>query len=176
MSNDEIEIISDIEDDDSFGSENISLAETDQVDDFDIELVGRPSKLTDDTVRKLSSALKMGLSQKKASDFAGIGETTFYRWQREFKRIDLACKGNPDRIKNADDLNLWEFWQSLKKAKIEGELSHIAVITEAANNGVWQASAWFLERSNPQDWGRDRRELAEESEGKVIEFNIKYSS
>lgn len=64
MSNDEIEIISDIEDDDSFGSENISLAETDQVDDFDIELVGRPSKLTDDTVRKLSSALKMGLSQK----------------------------------------------------------------------------------------------------------------
>jgi hypothetical protein len=170
---DEIEIIDSVDEIDRSGNTDIAVADQ---EDFDIEIVGRPSKLTDDTVRKLSSGLKMGLSQKKAADFAGISETTFYRWQREFQKIDKACLGNPDRINNADDLNLWEFWQSLKKAKIEGELSHIAVITEAANNGVWQASAWFLERSNPQDWGKDKRELEAHSEGKTIEFNIKYSS
>ena len=167
---DEIEIVTD-----SSGNGN-TLDTIQDPEDFDIEIVGRPSKLTNETVRKLSSGLKLGLSQKKAADFAGISETTFYRWQREFVKIDRACLGNPERINNADDLNLWEFCQSLKKAKIEGELSHIANITEAANSGVWQASAWFLERSNPQDWGRNGRELEATTEGKTIEFNIKYSS
>ena len=166
---DEVEVIKDS----SSGSGNTldTVGET----ELDLDTVGRPSKLTDDTVRKLNQGLKLGLSQKKAANFAGISETTFYRWQREFKRIDNDCQGNSDLIKNADDLNLWEFWQSLKKSRIEGELAHVANITEAANNGVWQASAWFLERSNPQDWGKDKRELEEQAEGKTIEFSIKYS-
>ena len=166
---DEVEVIKDS----SSGSGN--TLDTVGDSELDLDTVGRRSKLTDDTVRKLNQGLKLGLSQKKAANFAGISETTFYRWQREFKRIDNDCQGNSDLIKNADDLNLWEFWQSLKKSRIEGELAHVANITEAANNGVWQASAWFLERSNPQDWGKDKRELEEQAEGKTIEFSIKYS-
>ena len=87
---DEIEIVSD-----SSSSGNTLDTVQDQ-EDFDIEIVGRPSKLTNETVRKLSSGLKLGLSQKKAADFAGISETTFYRWQREFQKIDKACLGNPE--------------------------------------------------------------------------------
>ena len=108
---DEIEIVSD-----SSSSGNTLDTVQDQ-EDFDIEIVGRPSKLTNETVRKLSSGLKLGLSQKKAADFAGISETTFYRWQREFQKIDKACLGNPERINNADDLNLWAV---LKKSKNRG--------------------------------------------------------
>ena len=43
------------------------------VDEEDIELVGeekpmgRPTKLTDNTIKKLETALKIGLSQKKSS-------------------------------------------------------------------------------------------------------------
>lgn len=139
-------------------------------------LGGRPSKLDDPTRKKLSQALKIGLSQKKAAVYAGISETTFYRWRQRAFEIDDACNGNPDRIKDADDLELWEFWESIKKARVEGEISHLAVITDAANNGVWQASAWFLERSNPKEWGKRSAEEIEGSKKKAITFNIKYSS
>jgi hypothetical protein len=30
----------------------------------------------------------------------------------------------------------------------------VAIIQKAANEGTWQAAAWFLERTNPRKWGR----------------------
>jgi len=139
-------------------------------------LGGRPSKLEPITINKLNQALKIGLSQKKAAVYAGISETTFYRWRQRAFEIDDACGGNPELIKDADDLELWEFWESIKKARVEGEINHLAVITEAANNGVWQASAWFLERSNPREWGKRSADELEAQKKKAITFNIKYSS
>ena len=156
--------------------ENVDAVEVEIVQDPN-EL-GRPSKLDEETVEKLVTSLKGGLSQKKASVYAGIGETTFYRWQRAYKKIDEECGGNPDAIKNADDLDLWEFWQSIKKAKIEGELGHLAVINKAASNGVWQASAWYLERSNPEEWSKRERNVLDDGgdDEDTIKVYIRYSS
>ena len=172
---DEVEVIEDSSSE-IVGSGN--TLDTVEETELDLDTVGRPSKLTDDTVRKLNQGLKLGLSQKKAANFAGISETTFYRWQREFKRIDNGCHGNPDPIKTADDLNLWEFWQSIKKAKIEGELGHLAVINKAASNGVWQASAWYLERSNPEEWSKRERNVLDDGgdDEDTIKVYIRYSS
>ena len=69
------------------------------------------------------------------------------------------------------DLELWEFWESIKKAKVDGEINHLGNITNAANNGVWQASAWFLERSNPNDWSK--REKDTENTGKKEPIIVK---
>ena len=154
------------------------------VDEEDIELVGeekpmgRPTKLTDNTIKKLETALKIGLSQKKAAIYSGISERTFYLWQKKYKEIEKECNGDPDNIKNADDLDLFHFFQSIKKAKIDGELNHLGVITKAADNGVWQASAWFMERSNPEEWGRiEKNNDSDDEDGKrVITFKINYSS
>jgi hypothetical protein len=152
-------------------------------DEDEIEIVGqekelgRPSKLDDETIKKLNAALRVGLSQKKSAIYAGIGETTFYRWQRRFNEIDEACQGDPDNIGNVEDLELWDFWQSIKKAKVTGEISHLGVISKAAENGVWQASAWFLERSNPEEWGkRDRNQLEDGQSEDTVKVIIKYSS
>jgi hypothetical protein len=157
------------------------LPDTDIVDHDAVEVeivgneVGRPSKLTTTTLENLVKGLKLGLSNNKAATFAGISSTTFYRWQQDAQKIDEACSGNPDNIKNADDLELWEFWESIKKAKVDGEISHLAVITDAAANGIWQASAWFLERSNPKDWSK-REHQEKDDDDKPIVFQIKYSS
>ena len=170
-----------VDDDIGFDDIEVDLPETDIVDHDAVEVeivgheVGRPSKLTTDTLTDLVKALKLGLSNNKAATFAGISSTTFYRWQQEAMKIDEACSGNPDNIKNVEDLELWEFWESIKKAKVDGEISHLAVITDAASNGIWQASAWFLERSNPKEWSK--REHSEKSDDdKPIVFQIKYSS
>ena len=86
------------------------------VDEEDIELVGeekpmgRPTKLTDNTIKKLETALKIGLSQKKAAIYSGISERTFYLWQKKYKEIEKECNGDPDNIKNADDLDLFHFF------------------------------------------------------------------
>ena len=139
--------------------------------------LGRPSKLDDKTVERLNTGLKVGLSQKKAAIYAGIGESTFYRWQRRYLEIDEACGGEPDNIKTVEDLELWEFWQSIKKAKVAGEIGHLGVISKAAENGVWQASAWFLERSNPEEWGkRERNKLDDGKSEDTVKVIIKYSS
>ncbi len=150
--------------------------EVTEVAEVDIEIVGeaplgRPTKMDPDTRKKLNTALQIGLSQKKAAIYAGIGETTFYRWQKKAVDIDQECQGDPDNIKDVADLELWEFWESIKKAKVDGEINHLGNITNAANNGVWQASAWFLERSNPNDWSR--REKDDETTGKKEPIIVK---
>ena len=164
--------------------ENMDQKIIKEVDDEEVEIVGeekpmgRPTKLTENTIKKLETALKIGLSQKKAAVYAGITERTFYLWQKKYKEIEKECNGDPDNIKNADDLDLFHFFQSIKKAKIDGELNHLGVITKAADNGVWQASAWFMERSNPEEWGRrEKNNDSDDEDGKrVITFKINYSS
>ena len=157
-------------------SDSKTELEVKEVADEEIEIVGeaplgRPTKMDPDTKKKLNTALQIGLSQKKAAIYAGIGETTFYRWQKKAIDIDQECHGNPDNIKDVADLELWEFWESIKKAKVDGEINHLGNITNAANNGVWQASAWFLERSNPNDWSK--REKDDETTGKKEPIIVK---
>ena len=71
---------------------------------------------------------------------AGIGRTTFYRWMDESK---TAPVGHPLR----------EFRDTIKRASAIAENYHVMVIQKAAAQH-WQAAAWWLERHNPQHYGR----------------------
>ena len=70
--------------------ENMDQKIIKEVDDEEVEIVGeekpmgRPTKLTENTIKKLETALKIGLSQKKAAVYAGITERTFYLWQKKY--------------------------------------------------------------------------------------------
>ena len=53
-----------------------------------------------------------------------------------------------------------EFVEAVKKAEAEAEVESVALIRRSAQDGQWQAAAWFLERRKPSDWGRkDRHEI-----------------
>ena len=45
----------------------------------------------------------------------------------------------------------------LEKAESQAIQFHIAVVRQAAMSGVWTASAWFLERTHPESFGRRLR-------------------
>ena len=123
--------------------------------------VGRPSKLEDSRVDDLVKWLKLGYYIEDACTMAGIGKTTYYNWIAK-----AEANEGPEYV---------EFMNAVKKARAEAEGAHIMNIRKAADNGVWQASAWFLERSHPVKWGKRNPDLITEESDEPIEFDIKYA-
>tara|TARA_Y100001937_G_scaffold85964_1_gene116304 strand:+ start:3552 stop:4046 length:495 start_codon:yes stop_codon:yes gene_type:complete len=121
---------------------------------------GRPSKLTPKVLEDIVKWLKLGYYQEDAAVMAGISKSTFYGW-----------------LKKAEDgdSRFLEFSDAVKKARAESEGAHIMNIRKAADNGVWQASAWFLERSYPGKWGKKNPDLISEDSDEPVEFVIKYA-
>lgn len=111
----------------------------------------RPSKLTPQTTATLCEALTAGAYLETASRAAGIAPSTLHGW---LKRGRLAEQSDDPQN---DDLPFLELLEAVKKAQAAAEIAALKVIREASDRGTWQAAAWFLERSNPDAWGRDRR-------------------
>jgi hypothetical protein len=100
--------------------------------------IGRPSKLTPQTVASLALAIKNGSTIEDACLVAGIDRKSFWTWR------ERAEKGEKEFA---------EFLHIIKKAELEDKTWHISNIrTHAARS--WQASAWYLERRWPSEYGR----------------------
>jgi hypothetical protein len=111
-----------------------------------IKVGARDKREDKTTVSTLVKALRAGNTKKDACSIASISEQTFYRWLREGE--------------NASEGSLpWQFCESIKKAIAEARARNVVIIQKhAANN--WTAAAWWLERSDPESWGkRDRVEM-----------------
>jgi hypothetical protein len=123
--------------------------------------MSRPSKLTPETLEKLIRALRAGNDQKVAAELAGIGETTFYRW------MELAQEPNAKK-------DYREFRESVLRALAAAEADAVVRIQQAAQNGRWQAAAWWLERKHAERWGRNDKIRAEISgpNGTPIQIDI----
>jgi len=94
------------------------------------------SKRTPETRERILELLRAGNYHKEAYGAAGISADTFYEWMR-------------------DDA---EFSEAVQKAESDAVAFHVQQILNASVNGAWQASAWYLERKNPDRFGRqDRR-------------------
>lgn len=97
---------------------------------------GAPSKKTDAAVQRIIELLAAGNYRRVAYTSAGISKETFLRWTREDH----------------------DFRAAVEKAEADANAFHLANIRQAAMEGTWQASAWFMERKHPEEWGRqDRR-------------------
>ena len=133
--------------------------------------VGRPSKATDEVFQKITDAVKAGVWIEQAAHLAAIHPSTLYEWvsKGERAREMEELTGEP---MSEQDLRLAEFSESLKRARAEAEARNITLIQKAAQDGTWQAAAWYLERSAPHRWGRrDRMEITGK-EGGSIEVSV----
>lgn len=123
--------------------------------------LGRPSKLDNSRVEELVKWLKLGYYIEDACTMAGIAKQTYYNWVA--------------KAESEEEQKYIDFLDSVKKARAEAEGAHIMNIRKAADNGVWQASAWFLERSHPTKWGKRNPDLMTEESDEPVEFDIKYA-
>lgn len=97
-------------------------------------------KLTKELVREAVTLVQNGASNKDVIAYLGVNQATFYRWL------------NTPKTENQREL-----CKLLKKAETERKVWHLQRIHKAAEEGNWQASAWYLERRYPQEYGRTHR-------------------
>ena len=121
--------------------------------------MARRTKLSEELIKEAYELVASGNYIKDVYPILGIGEVTWYRWLREGEIAKSGLKR--------------QFWQSIKKAEKEAIIKNVAVIQKAAEEGNWQAAAWWLERKYFQDWGRKEKvDLAADKDGFkiVIEY------
>jgi hypothetical protein len=109
--------------------------------------MGRHSKLTPDVQTKIVAALKAGAYFDDAIAYAGVGKSTAYHWLK---------RGEPGTTVRGD-ARYRAFREAVEQARASARVEAVLVIKQAARAGQWQASAWFLERTEPGKWGRKDR-------------------
>ena len=97
--------------------------------------LGRPTKFTPETRKKVLWALRLGNYRKTAAEYAGISERTLCDW---------IYKGA-----EAESGEYGAFCSDVIEAEQAAEVRALGVIQQAANRD-WKAAAWFLERKFPQ--------------------------
>ena len=149
--------------------------------------MGRKTKLTPEIQETICNWLKLGYYQEDAAIMAGIAPSTYYDWlkkgaEEDSKQDEIKALGDessplPAIIEGSDIELVYvfsEFSEAVARARAEAEGAHIKNIRRAADNGTWQASAWFLERSFPKKWGK-RSTLDIDAQGdEPIKFQISY--
>lgn len=132
---------------------------------------GRPTKATDETFKKIVDAVQAGVWIEQAAHLASIHPSTLYDWVAQGERA-REVEEITGKAMTEQERRLAEFSDTLKKARAEAEARNVALIQKAAQNGTWQAAAWYLERSAPQRWGRkDRMELTG-ADGGAVDISV----
>jgi hypothetical protein len=101
---------------------------------------GRPSKLTPEVSKALVEALETGATQVAACNYAGISVDTVTGW--------LAAA----TVEGAK-AEFLEFADAYARATARRQVFHLNNIKVHARHD-WRASAWVLERTDPDDFGR----------------------
>lgn len=90
--------------------------------------------------KKICDEIKRGLPITKAPLLAGITAKTFYNWY--------------NRGKNAKKGKFHDFYNEVEEAKAYAIALRVENIRQAGADGNWQADAWWLERVDPENFGR----------------------
>ena len=109
------------------------------------------AKFNEKTIEIILKARESGLNQKECAEVAGINESTLYKWLNKGKK---AKRGK-----------YRDFYNDFQMAKNKNKLFHLKKIHEAE---AWTASAWYLERVYPEEFGRkDRVDLKHKAQVEV---------
>lgn len=110
--------------------------------------MARPCELTDDLSIEIARHLIEGLSIADACALSGISERSYHNW------IARGEDGEEPFV---------QFVLLTRAARAEGRQKHVRTIGNASSSGDWKAAAFFLERSDPANWGRKDELKAEHS-------------
>lgn len=109
--------------------------------------MARPSKLTPRLRERIALAVSSGASYRAAAASAGVAESTLHLWLARGR----AEQGAARRARGEARYVL--LVEAVEQASARAEVRAAALFSRAAEND-WRAAAWFLERRDPQTFGR----------------------
>jgi len=112
----------------------------------------KPATINDPKVQLLLQALQAGNYVEVSCAYAGLSVGVVYQWLEKGgnEKSRIANGGEPD----PDKATYVELLEAIESARAKAVVANVAVIQQAARSGTWQAAAWWLERTNPQQFGR----------------------
>ena len=105
--------------------------------------VGRPSKLTEDTKKKLEHALIACCTIAEACAYADIDDSTFRKWS-ERARADMEAGKDSEYVTFLTDIT-----RAIEKAK-----PRLIMLLNKHAEKDYRANLAILERRYPEDWGK----------------------
>jgi hypothetical protein len=107
---------------------------------------------------RIVQALDAGAFFDDACSFAGVSRSAAYEWLARGKaaREEQDDKGEGYEL-TANDRAYLDFADAVEKTRATVVVRNLAIIRNAAQDGTWQAAAWYLERTMPQKYGRHQR-------------------
>lgn len=143
---------------------------------------GRPSKFTPDVRKAIIDGITAGLTYTHVCRMVGIEYETFNQWRKRGAALS-----------EKDEDGYFEFSEALTRAEHQTSLSMMANIRKCAQGykvkrsfvnkkgelityedeipSDWRASAWWLERRYPDEYGKTRTEVTG-LDGGAIRFEI----
>lgn len=100
-------------------------------------MAGAKLKLNSELTKGICNDLLKGIPIKYAAKKNGISHTTFYVWYNKGKEADNGL--------------FREFYDEIEKAKAVAIEQYLKKIKKASETS-WQAAAWWLERTCPDDF------------------------
>lgn len=119
--------------------------------------------LSEHRIERICHLIEHSHSARSACKHTGTPLSTFYEWKRCGKDAQQR-REKGQRLTRAERM-LADFVERMEKAEAEAIDKHLKVIMRAALRGNWYASAWWLERRHPEDWGRYRVDLSADPDG-----------
>lgn len=135
--------------------------------------MGRSTRLNDDVEKRVIDGLQAGAHLSDVAKYAGVGERTLFRWLERGKKYKEANEGGVEP--EEADAKYFKFSERVNETIGAVRLRMTGRILQAADGGEgrepdWKAAAWYLERSNPENWGR--RVMPEAAIALVEQTNI----
>ena len=127
------------------------------------------SLLTKEIQKQIVEILEAGNYQKTAYESLGIPKATYFNWLKEGEKAE-AKEGN---LAKKEETYL-DFLDSIKKAVQVARKVNLAVIHKAAQDGSWQAAAWFLERTDFEHFGNKSKFEHTGTDGKPMTIIVEY--
>ena len=113
-------------------------------------MAGRNTILTPEIQARVCECLELGMSQEGSADYAGIGESTYYKW---------LARGR------SGESPYGEFEEAVKKAMSVHEKNTVTCLQQCIVEKDPTAISISLSRRYPQRWGRWREQAHDVPDG-----------
>jgi len=100
------------------------------------------TKLNDKMIEDFKKYISQGNFVNVVCQYLGINESTYYDW---------INRSIADEEQNKETIYT-KFSKAIKEAEAMAEMRHLQNILKTAQEGTWQASAWYLERKHKNRW------------------------